>query len=85
MFLKKTKKSIARIRINVEREGTKKMFAHTLENFLEMSSSRKIFIASYRITCSLSFWFKISFPSINLLIIVGFPCSREEIVLEKGI
>jgi len=58
---------------------------NSLENFLETSSSRKILIASYRTTCTLPFWFKISFPSINLLIIVGFPCSREEIVLEKRI
>jgi len=46
---------------------------------------KKILIASYTTTCTLPIWFKISFPSINLLIIVGFPCSRQEIVLEKRI
>jgi len=50
-----------------------------------ISSSRKLLISSYRTTYTLPFWLTISFPSISLLIIVWFACSKEEIVLEKRI
>lgn len=77
----------------LKNRGQKQMFCHVSCRNAQLNykvswlaySSIKLLIASYRTTYTLPFWVTISFRSISHLIIVWFPCSREEIVLEKRI